>query len=302
MSGKKPRYLQSKLVPPPPPPKKSTAVIWSEKLWKVIVGIIIILSGIVYFFQTCDIFKSPHEKFEDQYIAQGDLKPLELPQNTAESDTGKIERIEPKKIEKKIPFDSEKTVNPQKERIQYTEPEIVGIDLKGFIEKNWLLLNIGGNINNLYLGSIKPKKDEMMVFNLLEQQIGNKEIFNLFGGIIDNKLYVSMEIKDLQKEEAIGVIEYSHWKLYKPNLFDFISTDSSLKIIDKQNFVVLSLQYTIINNMPGIKLSGYFMNKDGIVLVDDLGGIATFRKDDPTWKQSASNWMSSKFKYNNVKK
>ncbi len=73
----------------------------------------------------------------------------------------------------------------------------------------------------------------------------------------DNRMYVSIEFKDLLKEETVGVIEYNHWKLYKYNLLDFHNDDNRLEVIDKQNNIVFSIRNGgVENSVPIIEIKG----------------------------------------------
>ena len=91
-------------------------------------------------------------------------------------------------------------------------------------------------------------------------------------GLKDSRIYVSVEFKDLKKEETIGIIEFNHWKLYKENTFDFDNTDEKLQVKDKQNNIVFSIEYdTKPGDDPQININGYFINPKAVLVVSENG-------------------------------
>jgi len=92
--------------------------------------------------------------------------------------------------------------------------------------------------------------------------------------IINDKLFVSTEIRDLS-DELVGVIDYNKWSLFKPNLLTYHETDNSLEVIDRYNNVVFSILFTAPNT---ISLQGYFMEKNRIVVIGT--GLSSFPKSN----------------------
>jgi hypothetical protein len=180
------------------------------------------------------------------------------------------------------------------------------------------------NDNNPFIKGIKIKDTgELSLFSII---IGSKVIImpvgNLYAGIKmaipsnakcyhsfisfgikNDRMYVSVEFKDILKEETIGYIEYNHWRLYKPNLFDFKNTDEKLEVIDRQHNIVFSIKYTSDPTLKNVVVvSGYFINQYSIVIlsnkaIQDYNGIPrpgfdTCIDKSGNWKQKASVLIS----------
>lgn len=84
--------------------------------------------------------------------------------------------------------------------------------------------------------------------------------------IINNRLYVSIEINDLESGEIVGIIDYNHWSLYKKNVLRYHDEDNYLEVIDKYNNVVFSIFFF---NSHTIRIQGYFLRRGAITVVSD---------------------------------
>lgn len=104
--------------------------------------------------------------------------------------------------------------------------------------------------------------------------------------IMNNKLYVSTEINDIETGEIIGIINYNKWNLYKKNVLTYHDDNNSLEVIDKYNNVVFSIFFYKPNT---IVIQGYFFVKGGITVVGE--GIEPFKinqKEDAIQANSRS--------------
>jgi hypothetical protein len=101
--------------------------------------------------------------------------------------------------------------------------------------------------------------------------------FNLRLLLRDNRLYIATTFKDIQKNEVVGVIEYESWKLKKDNLFDFIETDRSLRVIDRGGNVIFSLQYVFPNKLL---LHGYSISEKCIFVLGTGIGVYNIESKD----------------------
>lgn len=177
----------------------------STRFWVFLTGAIVLAGGALSFFQLRDYTKTSKEKFDDEYIAEGDLKPLTInePQD-AKPDQASIES-------------QQKVINtisllPDSLYYKDSAPPIKGIFLKDYDNKSEIYIHVGGNI----FGWNPSRMAEMS--RMLAAGYADEENFKIIAGINNNRLYLSMEFKDLDKEETIGWIDYNHWKLFKPNL------------------------------------------------------------------------------------
>ena len=244
-----------------------------QRFWKLITGIGLLLAIGVSLFFFIDRYKSPKQKFEEEKLAQGNLNPPIL-QNFTKEYT--ISETPPKFYE-----------NPP---VNTLYPHIKGIYAKNI--KNLQYVNV-------ILGSLAVRclvSDLYNGVNLFSPAFSNCTDSKLMLGLKDDRLYVSVEFKDLKKEETIGVIEFNHWSLYKDNLLDFNNDDERLEVKDKQNNIVFSIQYFVdMPNDPEIYIRGYFISPyDILVLTDraiaDKNGVEFNKcllKTDSNWKQKA---------------
>lgn len=253
---------------PTKPKAKSKIKIFGVALWKVIIGAILIATGIVAFIDIKKVFLNPKEIYDKETFIEGDLKPAKL--NIIDS----FEKIS-----------NEGVIRFSTELIKDTLPVIKGILIKDFIKSD--ILVIMGNSGRTYA------RDDYYtgidVLKSLKKCIQKKIIL----GVKDDRLYVSCEFKDLQNEQTIGVIEFNHWKLYKANMFDFISTDDKLEVIDKQHHIVLSIGYIVNkNNSQCLYIDGYFIDPTSILVLRGHKVLGKeyencFLKSDKNWKQKA---------------
>ena len=215
-----------------------------------------------------EVFKSPKEKYDEENFISGELRPL------------------PIKTQDSISF-SEASQTYTFKGITEKAPEIYGIVIKKFKSLRRITFKIvtdsyGITTNQLSKG-----------FNILNFVKKDQIEFECIVGVDNNeRLYVSLEFKDLEKEETIGFINFNKWKLYKPNLFYFQNDDYRLEVRDKQNHIVLALKYNQSETDPTIEIAGYFIGPTGCLVIpndpqDQSLGVGFFIKDQSDWKQKA---------------
>jgi hypothetical protein len=128
--------------------------------------------------------------------------------------------------------------------------------------------------------------------------------YKLVLGAKEDKLYVSAEFKDLEKEEMMGIIEFNHWKLYKENVFSFNNDDETLEVRDKQNNIAFAISYGRLVHMKGVLVSGYFIGDSStMVLRTNIEGPKDTQfcilKSDPAWKNRVMTEISKQRSYFN---
>jgi hypothetical protein len=228
-----------------------------------------------------ETYKPQSEKNIEDKFWHGDLKPPKL-ENTPKQYT--VSELPP--IYLKHPI------------ISNLQPGIKGLYAKGINKKN----NISIVLGNLMINCLVS--DLYKGVNLFSPSFTNCTDSKLIIGLKDDRLYVSVEFKDLEKEETIGVIEFNHWLLYKDNTLRFNNDDERLEVKDKQNNIVFSIQYVIAPpNDPIIQINGYFINPYDVLIISDMAvadsnGVEFNKcilKKDLNWKQKAE------FKIQNIK-
>lgn len=250
---------------------KNKITVFGIAAWKVVVGVGVIVSIVTGYFSLRTETKSQREKFDEEKFVDGYIEPLKLSTDTASfenshtlSTTPVIDSL---KRGKAIP----------------NIDTLKGIYIKDFYSKN-IYFQIGGRgvlTNPLYF------KNGWDGFSALKKKISTTLMFI----VKDDKLYVSAEFKDLQKEETIGIIEYNHWKLRRENMFDWKDTDSSLTVWDKQHNVVLSIMYLTRTkkNTERVIVKGYFIAPEAIVILNDNPYLQNvYYKSENQWKEKAS--------------
>lgn len=236
-----------------------------SRLWQFVVGISIVVAIIVGIQQLNNPFLSEHEKYEKENLAQGTLTAPLIDKVT-------VSEIPPKFLNNTIP----------------TVPYIKGIKIPDFNKKSHLVIAVGTVIIPVSTSLFYQSFD---VLNPIFNCVGTKLIL----AIKDERLYVSTEFKDLRNEEVLGIMEFNHWKLYKPNLFDFYNDDNSLEVRDKENQIAFSLQY----RASGVWISGYFIGpKDVLILSDNPTKMPKIpfpciNKAEKNWKDKARHEIST---------
>ena len=242
------------------------------KLWQLVVGISVIVSIIVTYEPIRSFFLNPHEKYKEEKFIEGDLKPKPFT-----SDTGSYTTSEhpPVFIFNKYRKDDFPIIN--------------GIYIDGFDKMDYVHVIVGGVLYTCF------KKDFYKGINIFNPFFATCVNTNLILGVHDNRLYVSAEFKDLQKEETIGFIEFNHWSLYKPNMLDFENDDERLQVKDKQNNIVFAINLKSVQpkEYAVIEINGYFINPSSILIITNEThrspkyNFECIPKSDSDWKQKA---------------
>lgn len=248
-----------------------------KKSWKIIAGLGVVLGIILSISPLHDLFLSPKEKYEKETFVQGDLKAPVFAQRF-------------NLHQKDLPY-TISTVPPLfiKTNIRSNEPIIRGILIKDYNKNGFAIVGISGYIFSCFRNDLDRGID---IFNPVFSGCGLDT--HLILAVKNERMYVSAEFKDLQKEELIGSIEFNHWKLYKPNMLDFNNDDEKLEVKDKQNHIVFSIKY----ESYGIYISGYFIGPSSIIVLPNdpkkskSKNPLCLTKLDPNWKQKALDEIS----------
>jgi hypothetical protein len=247
-------------------PRKYSFMVLFNKSWKVILGIGV-LCGIFASLPTIkEIFLTQHEKHIKAHFYEGDIQAPIFKENIKANYS----------LSESIPnFTIPKVID--------NYPLIKGIPIK---KQSYTFVFVSGYIFTCFEQDLHNGID---IFNPLFTPCSSS---HLFLAVKDNRLYVSVEFKDLEKEETIGIIEFNHWKLYKENVLDYNDKDpTKLEVKDKQNNIVFSLKYSDDTNM--VWISGYFIgSKSIIVMPNDPYKSKSINpycvlKADSNWKKKA---------------
>lgn len=84
--------------------------------------------------------------------------------------------------------------------------------------------------------------------------------------IMNNRIYVSCVLKDLEHKEVVGILKDNRWEFFKSNILTFNHNDRGLEVLDKQNNVVLSLSF---QDSRTILLQGYFIKDNNVCVMAD---------------------------------
>ncbi|HEY9177924.1 MAG TPA: hypothetical protein VIN07_09550 [Flavipsychrobacter sp.] len=213
-----------------------------------------IIGGFVVVYELRDYLKTPKEKYDEEVFISGELKPDPLL------------LVKPVPLERKLNFSIDTPPH---------YPIIHGIQLYGMDKWYTPVGLVVGNVaysclpQYLYSGFniFNVEKYPSSIKNNNKTKGLRCSDINLIFGLHDSKLYVSVEFKDLQKEETIGYIEFNHWKLYKPNLLDFRSDNKRLEVRDKQNNIVLAVAFVGNTEMNIVNISGYLIGTESVFVM-----------------------------------
>lgn len=132
------------------------------------------------------------------------------------------------------------------------------------------LLKMNSQIN-VQLGSSTFGKDisafeEGFVVSNLGVNLAGTAPFDLKLKIIAGRIYVSTLLRYIEDSEPIVFLDYGRWKFIKRNVIDYTDSDSTLKVVDKKNNIVLDLKYIYPNT---IKIKGYCIGQKYITVASD---------------------------------
>jgi hypothetical protein len=261
---------------------------WFKRLslgWRIFLAIISILTFCQLSYFVYDTFiRSDVDKTVKQRTDEGDLK---FPKISNEQNLEPDRRIE-----------TEGLTNFNYDTINYKFPKINGIYLKDLSKQKLMYVELGGYFYRVPLDSLYHPMD---FFEAQHQICSNTK---MIVGIKNDRVYVSTEFKRLQNEETMGIMQFNHWSLYKDNYLRCpVNNDTMLEVRDKENNIAFAIQYVVdTRNIPGVRISGYFVGVDAISIVnstvsalDDsvsVWGTNCIRKQTPNWKQKSLHFIS----------
>ena len=250
-----------------------------NRFWKILT-VLGVLFGIFSNIDSIkEYFESPKERYNYKNYQEGDLKSPKI------SSEFKLSEIPP---------------NFTMNAISESLPKIKGIYIKDFKKATAMIVQLGNYAlvqpfpQNLYEG--------LYILSTIFSDCSNSK---LLLAIRDDRLYVSVEVKDLQKEETIAFIEYNHWKVFLSNQFEFYNDDKRLEIKDKQHNVALSITYFPLDRGVSKKdimivINGYFISPKSVLVLktNDVGDSyqqtnKCFIKTEPNWKANAETEIST---------
>lgn len=244
------------------------------KLWLIVSSVMTVLGFVVTtlggFAPIKSLFTSQKEKYDEEAFVSGELKPERLMKRSGFVYT---------RTEKPMAF--------YLDTLGVNGPHIKGILAKNFRDpefarNGWIVTRLGRYIFTCWAGDLHHG------IEILNPIFGGCTASKIVLGIKDDRLYVSAEFKDIQKEETIGFIEFNHWKLYKENMLNFLNDDDKLEVRDKQNNIVLSLKY--YGHQNGLMISGYFIDYNSVLVVRDT--FEDFKDENQCISKQDSNWKN----------
>jgi hypothetical protein len=160
-----------------------------------------------------------------------------------------------------------------KNKLYEEENAISGILIPEYISRSLKYLNIGYGsfIVGYQLDSLKVGVNFSP--NLL--LCNGEPIPGINFMLLNNRIYVSTDIRDLKTGELVGSIDYNHWSLIKHKFITYSDSDTSLEVIDNYKNVAFSLVYSQPNT---INLQGYFVLDSTITIISN--GLICFHKND----------------------
>jgi hypothetical protein len=225
------------------PPKKKK---WWQKTWVIVMGLILILSGLATIKPVRELFMSKHAIYEEENFDTGTIKPLEIKDVDLDYDT--------------LEFGDRPIFN--KARID-TFPIVKGVKIKEGGSEVVILLGTG-----MWMLSKSILKKGIKIFNPITTDECAQTKLNLI--LKNDRIYASAEFRDLKNGQIVGTMDYNHWKVYLKNLLEYNFADDRLEVLDKQGYVIFSILFSDKGQASNgaIALSGYFMNPNSILIVN----------------------------------
>jgi hypothetical protein len=253
--------------------QKPSYILFSQKFWKIIIGIGIIIPIVLAIEPIKSYFSTPKEKYMNENFVEGDLKPNKI--SDASNPNNNLLETPPK-------FSTNLANNPY--------PIIKGIYLKNYTKNKFLIVNFGGVLRTYLKGDLEEGLD---VLDPIFKTCSN---VHLYIGIRSERLYVSAVFKDLENEETIGFIEYNHWGLYKREKLFFNNDDKRLEVRDKQYNIAFSVKFEDASD--DVSISGYLIDNKSILIMPNYSVNSKYKntvclpKSTPNWKDEALNEIS----------
>lgn len=249
--------------------------------WKIAGVIFILASALATYFSIGDHYKTPHEKYVDENLPQGDFE-------TSKIKNGQI-----------APYTTLDIPPNFKIPKIHIGPSIGGIYVDTVKHKQGLYISINQTLYHCPISGLEKG------INLFANSFNNCTGSSLSICLKNDRLFVSTEFKDIETEQIIGVVEYNHWTLYKPNFFNYLPGKNGLEVIDRYHHIVFSVQFFDEGNI--VFISGYFISLDNIMIVrnpllkDSImnGSNYHFAQNQPTIciPKTANNWKHTAIKY-----
>lgn len=161
-----------------------------SKSWKIIAGLCLIATTIAVYRPIEELFLTSKEEYDKENFEEGDLKPATLNPLTSEDRLYSFSERSPIFLTSPIndPF-----------------PRIKGLLVSGISGGLWLTIG----------QSLVVLDSSLLIEGMPIELSSSKNCVssNIYLQLKDNRIYISAEFKDLQKEEFISIIEYNHWRL-----------------------------------------------------------------------------------------
>jgi hypothetical protein len=274
----------------------SKKTFWHQLLPDRRISIIaLILAAISVFYFLFDRYKAQEKKDDDNFQSgKFDIEPL--PENSQSFKT----------LEAPPTFTSR--------AIQKDAPPIVGILLDSislrptrdpnnpFYPPSGTWISFGKYTRHATISNLVNGIEAEVPFNdPFSKYLGECGVSTIKFAVSNNRLYIACKLYDLKNEDYIGEIEFNHWKVYIPNRLTCWSDEKRLEIRDKQNRIVIAMQYNHPKNapIPYLTMGGYFINNKSIVVIpnyETTGGrrdCFCFAKKDSNWKIAAAEIIDS---------
>jgi hypothetical protein len=260
------------------------------KRWKIIIGLGALAALLWNSRNLYEWFKSPHQKYEE---ARTETDVLKAPPVVKQAPP-----LHPnyRVLEKQPTFFSIPPIEKDKVFNGILLDSAALVDGVKFVITGHLL---SIPVDSLRLGVTIP----LPITNGSQLPISMYQDLNLL--VKKNRLYTSIEFRDLQTGHLAGKLEYNKWTLYTDEIRDYHPTDDKLEVIDKEGYIMFSLDYSpMFAHTTGqpwnvIQIAGYLVNESSVLVLankrdrDHPDWYYFFPTIDPQYKANVRNKLKT---------
>lgn len=227
-------------------------------------------------------WKSDREKYVEENIPHGTLKSPKLSETISRNNSSESYKVLNQKPSLVLP------------PVDMGFPKVPGIHIDGL--------------------SLMPPKDSVLVLcGRLPRKICVQDLYQGIGinfckggGEIfllaeNDRLYASVEFRDIESQMIIGKLSFNHWEIYKGKFSNYQYDDTRFEVFDPEGYIAFSIAYSPNYKFPFVAIAGYlntynmistFVNSDSITNRDSKVSnyfIPCIDKSSSHWKADAYN-------------
>ncbi|MDQ6762651.1 MAG: adenylate/guanylate cyclase domain-containing protein [Bacteroidota bacterium] len=160
--------------------------------------------------------------------------------------------------------------------------------------------------------SLKSPKDSVLILcGKLPRKIAVEDLYQGIeinfckngGSIIlvaqNDRLYTSVEFRDIETQLIIGKLSFNHWEIYTGKFSTYKYDDTRFEVFDPEGYIAFSIGYSSNSTLPLVAIAGYlntyemlttFVNSTSIIDRDSTEldyFIPCIDKSSPNWKAEA---------------